>query len=348
MIVEDVSNYNGPNISCNNYNDGFIELTTTGGYLPYNYNWSGPNNFLSNDEDINALSAGLYECVVIDNLGCEKTISILIEEPNPIELEVINVNDLNCFNNAHINFNATGGTGILEGVINTNWGEDTTFISNLNNEWYFEYENFDQWNGEINITVMDINDCAISSNNISVTTWDNPLSVFEISTFNTSVLDPIFFTDYSIGEIPIINWTWNFGDGNVSNNPNPTHIYEEEGQYTVCLKIEDLNGCESEICKIINIYSNSYAYIPNIFTVNDDNINERFTPIITGLIPDSYKMDIYDRWGKLLFSSKNHLEGWDGTYENRRVNEGIFSYMIQFLTISGEEKKYIGKVTLAK
>ena len=56
MIVEDVSNYNGPNISCNNYNDGFIELTTTGGYLPYNYNWSGPNNFLSNDEDINALS----------------------------------------------------------------------------------------------------------------------------------------------------------------------------------------------------------------------------------------------------------------------------------------------------
>ena len=89
LTIEDISNYNGYDISCASYEDGYIEVLTTGGYPPYNYNWIGPNNFSSNNQNIYNLDAGLYECVVIDNLDCQRMISIEISEPEPIEIELI-------------------------------------------------------------------------------------------------------------------------------------------------------------------------------------------------------------------------------------------------------------------
>ena len=64
----------------------------------------------------------------------------------------------------------------------------------------------------------------------------------------------ISFTDNSYSDAPISSWSWDFGDGNTSVEPNPTHFYQTENQYTICLTIEDENGCEDEICKIITNY----------------------------------------------------------------------------------------------
>jgi len=99
---------------------------------------------------------------------------------------------------------------------------------------------------------------------------------------------------------------------------------------------------------MINIYNNTHSYIPDIFTINNDNINEVFLPIIYGLIENTYKMYIYDRWGKLLFETNNYKQGWDGTYKGSLVNQDVYSYKVLYTTISGEEKSHIGKVTLAK
>ena len=188
----------------------------------------------------------------------------------------------------------------------------------------------------------------MSLNNINVSTWDNPIADFEISTFNTGVLENIYFSDYSTSESPIINWSWDFGDNNNSNYQNPSHMYDNEGQYTICLTIEDENNCISETCQIVNIYTQSYAYIPDIFTINNDNINDVFKPIITGIIVESYEFNIYDRWGKLLFSTTNYLDGWDGTHKGNIVEQDIYSYKVNYTTTSNNKKEYIGKVTLVK
>ena len=56
----------------------------------------------------------------------------------------------------------------------------------------------------------------------------------------------IDFFDTSSSEAEIISWTWDFGDGTISNLQNPIHFYQENQQYTVCLNIEDANGCPWE------------------------------------------------------------------------------------------------------
>jgi PKD repeat protein len=68
-------------------------------------------------------------------------------------------------------------------------------------------------------------------------TWDSTLTNFNPLT--------IQFQDLSLGSI--IAWNWNFGDGTISTEPNPTHTYAQTGLYTVTLAIETVDGCESEI-----------------------------------------------------------------------------------------------------
>ena len=255
---------------------------------------------------------------------------------------------MDCFNNAYIDFDITGGAGVLEGVINTSWGEVISFIADNDNEWYFDYDNYTQWDGEINVSIIDSNGCTLSSDNITVQTWDDPTSNFNTSTDNTSISEMIDFFDLSISEADIISWEWDFGDGTISTLKNPTHFYQENKQYTVCLTIEDTNGCISQKCTIINIFNNTHAYIPNIFTINNDELNEVFKPIISGLNPDTYNLLIYDRWGKLLYSTNDHQKGWDGKYNGQVVTQDVYSYKIKYNTISGEEKNHTGKINLVK
>lgn len=348
LMIENISNYNGINISCENSDDGFINLVTNGGFPPYNYNWIGPNGFTSSQEDINNLISGLYTCTIIDNNGCEKILPIEIISPEPIDLLIINFNDLDCYEDAGININILGGTGVLELFITTNWGETTNLILDTNSELYFGYEDFTQWDGLINISITDQNGCSISSEEIEISTWQNPIANFTTSTYDTEILDVITFTDSSYYDAPIITWEWRFGDGNTSMDQNPTHIYTSEGQYIVCLKIIDGNNCESEICSTLNIYNNHYTYIPNIFTVNNDNINEEFLPIIRGIDVDSYSMLIYDRWGKLIFQTNNYLKGWNGKYKGHLVTQDVYSYKVTYYTLSSKFKTEIGKVTLVR
>ena len=108
---------------------------------------------------------------------------------------------------------------------------------------------------EINISIIDSNGCILNSDDITVQTWDDPVGNFDVSTNNTSISELIDFFDLSTSEAEIINWTWDFGDGTISNLQNPIHFYQGNDQYTVCLTIEDANGCISEKCSIINIFN---------------------------------------------------------------------------------------------
>ena len=215
-------------------------------------------------------------------------------------------------------------------------------------EVYLEESEFNQWEGLINIFAVDENGCETYLTDIPVQTWDNPVSDFSMSSDNITISEFILFTDNSYSDAPIISWNWNFGDGNTSSSQNPSHLYETENQYTICLKIQDENGCEDQKCKIINIYNNTQSYIPNIFTVNNDGINDEFLPIVYGIQESTYELLIYDRWGKLLFSTNNYKKGWDGTYNGQLLTQDVYSYKVSYLTISGDRKDHIGKVTLAQ
>jgi hypothetical protein len=99
-------------ICCNAGTDGAINATVTGDSPPYNFTWTGPNNYSAATEDLTGLVAGLYHLQISDQIGCVIDDSIVINEPTPVlpSLIVYNVS-CNGESNGVIDANATGGHG---------------------------------------------------------------------------------------------------------------------------------------------------------------------------------------------------------------------------------------------
>lgn len=83
-------------------------------------------------------------------------------------------------------------------------------------------------------------------------------------------------------------------------------------------------------------------FVPNVFSPNDDGFNDIFKPL--GTEPYEYELRIYDRWGNLVFESKELDKGWDGTHKGKLMNSGVFVYYI----LGAGEVIHKGNVTLLR
>jgi gliding motility-associated-like protein len=68
-----------------------------------------------------------------------------------------------------------------------------------------------------------------------------------------------------------------------------------------------------------------------------------------GLKAEGFSMELFDRWGHLIYVTKDITKGWDGTVKGQIVQDGVYVYKIKAIGLNGEGKKeYIGHVTLTK
>lgn len=87
-------------------------------------------------------------------------------------------------------------------------------------------------------------------------------------------------------------------------------------------------GCTDTIRDSIHLFSPFNLYMPNAFTPNGDNINDIYRYTVTGA--DNSHIEIYNRWGEVVFKSNNPYEGWNGRKLNRgpAVESGLYTYVI--------------------
>lgn len=87
----------------------------------------------------------------------------------------------------------------------------------------------------------------------------------------------------------------------------------------------DLNGNEGEMSVMVCIDSCNFYEIPNVFTPNGDDINDRLVAKTTGLV-EKIDISIYNRNGLLLFRTDDPKINWDGTYKGKIVSPGVYFY----------------------
>jgi gliding motility-associated-like protein len=85
------------------------------------------------------------------------------------------------------------------------------------------------------------------------------------------------------------------------------------------------------------------VYFPNVFTPNNDGINDEFKAYTQDEIL-SFELKIYDRWGGLLFSSNNLNEGWNGISNSKKLENGVYLYHCQI----NDKHIFSGDVTLIR
>jgi gliding motility-associated-like protein len=160
----------------------------------------------------------------------------------------------------------------------------------------------------------------------------NPIADFSVDrTLLTSDDPTITISNLSTGNV--INF-WDFGDDNQLENNLNTIDYSypfSEGDYLIELLVISVDGCLDSIEHLIQIKGDDIYYVPNSFTPDGDEFNNSFLPIFTtGFDPSNYEFTIYNRWGEIIFVSKNHLTAWDGIFNNKLCKEGLYSFTIKY------------------
>jgi gliding motility-associated-like protein len=141
-------------------------------------------------------------------------------------------------------------------------------------------------------------------------------------------------------------YQWNFGDGNTSNLVNPNNTYDLPGTYQILLIATDQKGCIDSIQKPITIEDEYYVYVPNAFTPDGERFNTYFCISTIGV--KSGEILIFNRWGELVFESKDLNFQWDGTYNGTLIQDGTLSWKLNYTTNSGRTKKITGHITILK
>ncbi|MGC8866449.1 MAG: PKD domain-containing protein [Bacteroidales bacterium] len=125
----------------------------------------------------------------------------------------------------------------------------------------------------------------VTSSACSDTIWQTlnvepgPTADFSFST--TCVGNATSFTDLSTPSVyPIVSWLWDFGDGNTSSQPNPSHTYLLGGQYMVTLTVTDANGCQASRTRMVPVNNLPTAQFQ--FSNECQNQNTYFTDYSNG------------------------------------------------------------------
>lgn len=120
----------------------------------------------------------------------------------------------------------------------------------------------------------------------------------------------------------------------------------EPGIYS--LAVTSAGGCSAS--DTIHIGKSCLLDIPNIFSPNGDGVNDYFFPrdvLARGLL--SFRMQIFNRWGQLIYESKSLSDrGWDGTHNGQPIPPGVLVYSIRAVFRNGVSEHYYGNVTLIR
>ena len=159
--------------------------------------------------------------------------------------------------------------------------------------------------------------------------------------------------------ISATGYFWDFGQpssgiNNFSNLQNPTHDYKNlVDSFKVCLVAQNAGACFDTICKII-VPTARLLKIPNVFTPNNDGINDAFDIEILG--QTFYEIKIYNRWGNKVFEGNADGKGndginWNGKTDNdgNQNTDGVYFYLFKYKFNDKESEKTVhGSITLIR
>lgn len=146
-------------------------------------------------------------------------------------------------------------------------------------------------------------------------------------------------------------FVWDFGDGIISTDFEPLHVYKEEGAFTIALVARNVNGCTdtARFESGVNVVKSGKLLVPNAFAPllgPNSGGNDVFLPLMQNVT--RFSMLVFDRWGNLLFESNDPERGWNGTYKGALCPQDVYVYRITVKYNDGNEFTKTGDVTLIR
>jgi gliding motility-associated-like protein len=285
--------------------------------------------------------SGTYTVSITDNIGCSSSATVaMLVNPLP-EAQITSAKSSGCVPFC-TTFTAQAGTVLQSNVFD--FGNGVVTSGSSSGTCYNTSGTF-----TINSMYTDVNGCSNKST-YTIEAYPLPISDFNFAPQKPVVNEDVYFTDASYNG-NLTSWSWNFSHmtNSVITQQNPQLVYTEAGSYVAALIVTTDKGCRDTITKSIFVGEDYGLYVPNAFTPNGDGINDIFYPKGFGIV--TYELNIFDRWGERIFTTRNFAEGWAGNYQGRNdesVPLGVYVWHITLKNVYGKIEELTGKVLVER
>jgi len=333
-----------------------ISVITFGGNGgPYNYGWTMVNGLsIGAQSTINVLpvnSSTYYYLTISDNCETpESTDSILVSWYDLPTVDFSSDTSSGCWPVEVYFFNNT----TVSQVASCDWDLGNGFYSNNLDTVVTIYNTPGSYHVTLEVANSDgcVNDTTYFN---YVDIYDYPVAGFTSRPNPASILSPaVQFVDTSSSDVVYFDWTFYDSTNTMIGSDyvqNPIYNFSGliEQQYYIQLYVENQNGCSDTVYGT-QIVEGEYAFfLPNSFTPNGDGLNDSFFPVGDKISVENYSFKIFNRWGELIFSTKDFNEKWDGTYQNNALSSDAYIWKIDLVdSSSGKEKSLKGYVLLSR
>lgn len=310
-----LTNYNGFDASCADAMDATVQAVATSSVGNVTYSWS-----TNETTQAIAVGAGTYSIVVSDADGCTNTQEVTVTAPPAIEV-TFSTSPVTCAgeSDGEITAMASGGVGTYTYL----WDDNTTNPTNFGLE-----------GGSYSVSVTDQNGCSALAT--------QELAVVEELTVTAEVVNITVSTAGSAtvnvtGGTAPYSYMWNTAE------TTPTITTSKEGEYTVV--VEDANGCSTDITVEILFEVDCFTGRP-IITPDGDGLNDEFIINCITTVDDN-SLQIFNRWGQLVFEQENYDNTWMGTnVRGDALPEGGYFWVLEYRDASGAQQQVKGSMTI--
>ena len=337
-------------ITCVKENITLGGMSTQGDNI--SYFWEATNGGSLNPDEVNnlnpsALSGGTYTLIVTNDLtGCSDTDVVIITEALELPMPFFSISDISCFGDSD---------GLI--TIDSVEGGQPPYVYSLDNENFNTTTFFPSLSGgDYTISVQDANGClnSISFNFpeptemavelIAVLEDDNTIRFGDSVALNIN-----FEADVAFDSLDNVTWT-------------PSTILScDTCQMTWAMPLEttnfsvtiEENGCTATDNLTLIVRRDAPIFVPNAFSPNNDGKNDVLTIFAGDQVAVVKSFLVYNRWGEAVhqyfqFPPNDPDFGWDGTWQGKPMNTGVFVWYAEVELIDGRVEILKGDVTLVR
>jgi gliding motility-associated-like protein len=259
------------------------------------------------------LDTGFYNFEITEPTGCSYDTSFTITNRGGIEIIQVHQEENECFgdNNGVISIKAMGEE------LTYQWsnGETTSSINDL-------------VGGNYSLRIKDKYDCIFDTN--FYVSPGNKIGVTFVENYDPCVASTGSLTALANNGIPPFTYKWTTEDDKDTELSDSTFLFiEEPGKYTVF--ITDSIGCNIDYTFEVkgDPLGGKYCFkAPTGFSPNGDGINDEFEILGVNLYPKN-ELQIFNRWGHMVFEKYNYQGDWDGTIEGEPLEAGSYYYVLK-------------------
>jgi len=217
---------------------------------------------------------------------------------------------------------------------------------------YYEPGTFTVTLSGTNIT----NQVVTETKTMYITVYETPNAAFEVKPLVLYIPGAVLYTrnnSFGAGR-----YEWNFGDGGTSTEVEPQHTYTEEGYYDITLIAYSVDNCADTafVQRAVSVEQGGTMLVPNAFSPSttgssggsggNGSKNDVFLPLMIGVT--QFEMVVFNRWGELLFESRDQSVGWDGYHKGQLCPQDVYVYKITAMYSNGQQVVRTGDINLIR